>query len=216
MSIANINHHLLQRLTMKYLAKNCSAHQFKYLLLTLCLLYNICLQGAGIQKGSNRDYSLYCASRLRQSLKNWQLTDRDWNLNLKEHYLWRLRNVLLWWIVDSTLQNLLTIGLNHMQTESEAKRRNVSVMTFNPWRLPTFDTMIKFKVNMITSQDLLQFFTNNLILVFWSWPSSSSNVDSHTIMDMIHKELIKSMDGFALIWSWSSQIHPLTWSRENG
>ena len=59
--LLNINHHLLQRfnIMMKYLAKNCSAHQCKYLLPTLCLLYHICLQGAGTQKGSNCDYSLY-------------------------------------------------------------------------------------------------------------------------------------------------------------
>jgi hypothetical protein len=61
--LLNINHHLLQRfnIMMKYLAKNCSAHQCKYLLPTLCLLYHICLQRAGTPKGSlaNRDYSLF-------------------------------------------------------------------------------------------------------------------------------------------------------------
>ena len=166
---------------MKYLAKNCSAHQCKYLLPMLCLLYHIWLQGRGTQKGSNRYYSLYWASRLRQSLKIWQLTDRDRKVNLKEPHLWSLRNVLLCWLVGSTLQNLLTICLYHMETESEAKRRNVSVMTSNPWRLPTIDMMIKFKVKMITSQNLLQVSTNKFILVTWSWPSSSSKVDSYTI-----------------------------------
>jgi len=66
MLLANINHHLLQRLNMKYLAQNCSAHQCMYLLPTLCLLHHICLQGTETQKGSNRDFSLFWISRLRQ------------------------------------------------------------------------------------------------------------------------------------------------------
>ena len=66
MLLVSINHHLLQRLSMKYLA---SVHQCKYLIPTLCLLYHIhvCLQGTRTQKGLYFDCSLFLASRLRQS-----------------------------------------------------------------------------------------------------------------------------------------------------
>ena len=46
-------------------------------------------------------------------------------------HLWSLRIVLLCRLVGSTLQNVLTICLNHMKTESDAKTRNVSAMTLN-------------------------------------------------------------------------------------
>ena len=63
------------------------------------------------------------------------------------------------------MQNVLTICLNHIQTELEAKRRNISVVTLEPSSLSTIDVMIKFKINvkMITSQVLL--FPNNFIQV---------------------------------------------------
>ena len=54
----------------------------------------------------------------------------------------------------------------------EAKGRNVNVVTLKKcqcddfeWCLSTIDMMIRFKVKMITSQGLLQVFTNNFILV---------------------------------------------------
>jgi len=207
MLLANINHHLLQRFNTKYLAQNCSAHQCNHLLPTLCLLYHICLQRAETRKGSNRDYSLFWASRLRQSLNIWQLTQTEtetWKNLVCEAsetscYVDLLVQLCkMCWLSAWTIYRD-RIGSEEMKLKCddfEAKGRNVNVVTLKKcqcddfeWCLSTIDMMIRFKVKMITSQGLLQVFTNNFILVIWSWPSSGCKVDSYTITDTIHKSI---------------------------
>jgi len=78
-----------------------------------------------------------------------------------------------------------------MQTELEAKTRNVNVMTLIPWRLPSIEMMIKFKVTIITSQDLLRF---------------DKQIHSG---DLIMAEF-KFQGDFLRYYRYDSQIHPLT------
>jgi len=94
--------------------------------------------------------SLSESQRLRLILKTWRLTEskkKDWPRQKEPH---QKKKRILWCCQVQTFGKDLDCS-NHMQTQSEAKWRNVRVMALNLWKLPTIDMIIKFKVKMIAS-----------------------------------------------------------------
>jgi len=182
--LANINHRdrLLQRLNVKHMPQNCSAHQCEYPLPTQrppCHMWRL--------RKTQTEIIAWSYSEPQASDWNWvsrigsSLAETE---TWKSPHLWSGVLLLTCWF--KRFQNVLTIYLNHMQTESEAKRRIIILMILNPWSLPTIDMMIKFSsYNHVTRPP----FRKQLHLWSDHGQVSSSKVDSYTTTDMIHKSI---------------------------
>jgi len=193
MLLANINHRLLQRLNMKYLAQNRSVYQCKYLLPTLCLLYHICLQGAGTPKGSlaNRDYSLFWASRSRQPQ---DLAAHSLSLRFGRASSVKPEKCLVmltcWFNFAKCVDHLFEPYADQVGGEEQERKCDdfESIAPTNNWQ----DDQVQSQGNRVTR------------------PPSSFHKQLH-FGDLIMAEF-KFQGGFLHYYGYDSQIHTFTWS----